>query len=128
MQFRGFTLAQINEAAALAAIGYPQAGLRFDFTSQRGRAINGVLRVKNSRAYGARMSASGRRTCAASWEAHRDFMRALFAANPAGRITSALADYKGAEDFERKFVATYSHQVGSQVCPAAFGDLSTAGG
>lgn len=127
MQFRGFTLAQINEAAAIAAIGYPQAGLRFDFTSQRGRTINGVLRVGNSRAYGARMSASGRRTCSASWEAHRDFMRALFLVNPTGRITSALADYRGAEDFERKFLATYSHQVGSQACPAAFGDLSTAG-
>lgn len=127
MQFRGFTLADINAAAEQAATIYPDAGLYFKFTSQRGRTISGVLRVSNSRAYGARRSASGRRMCAASWEAHRDFMRALFLVNPAGRITSALADYRGAEDFERKFTATYSHQAGSQMQPVAFGDLSTVG-
>jgi len=124
MQFRGFTLAEINGAAEQAATIYPDAGLYFSFTSQRGRTISGVLRVRNSRAQGSRLSASGRRTCSASWEAHRDFMRALFMANPAGRITSAFADYKGAADFEAKFAATYSRQVGSQVCPATFGSLS----
>ena len=121
MNFYGFTSEQL--ASAADALDYP-AGVYFSETGKRGRMIRGVLRVRNSRAEGARLSASGRHTAAASWEAHRDFMSALFKLNPEGRIQSMLADYRGAEDFEQKFPGTHWHQVGSQYRPAAFGDLS----
>lgn len=121
MRFYKFTLAQITDAAD--SLTYP-AGVYFSHTSTRSNVINGTLRVRDSFKEGARMSASGRHMPAASWEAHRDFMRALFAVNPAGRITTALADYRGADDFERKHAATANHNCGSQCQPATMAELS----
>ena len=121
MIFYGFTIEQLNSTAG--GLTYP-AGVFFSETSRRGKSITGVLRVRDSRKEGARMSASGRRTPAASWEAHRDFMQALFACNPDGRIKTMMADYKGIESFNREFGATYYKQVGSHYRPATFGELS----
>lgn len=121
MRFYRFTLQQLTDTAA--SLDYP-AGVYFSHTSTRSNVINGTLRVRDSHAVGARRSASGRRTPAASWEAHRDFMRALFAIDPNGRIVTALADYRGAADFERKYCATAAHNCGSQYRPASMADLS----
>ena len=121
MQFYGFTQSQLADAADRLA--YP-AKVYFSHTSTRGRCINGVLRVRNSKLEGARMSASGRHTPSASWEAHRDFMLNLFAVNPEGRIKSSFADYRGLADFESKFLATASRNVGSVYNPVSFGELS----
>jgi hypothetical protein len=48
-----------------------------------------------------------RRVSAVCWHGHRDFMLAVFAVNPDARIKTALADYRGADDFERKYRATF---------------------
>lgn len=45
---------------------------------------------------------------AVSWEGHRDFMRALFAADPNARLQTALADYHGREEFIRDHPDTRS--------------------
>jgi len=121
MQFYGFTQSQLADAAD--RLTYP-AKVYFSYTSSRGRCITGVLRVRNSKLEGARMSASGRHTPSASWEAHRDFMLNLFAVNPEGRIKSSFADYRGLADFESKFRATAYRNVGSMYCPTSFSDLS----
>lgn len=42
-----------------------------------------------------------RRIAAVCWHGHRAFMRAAFALNPDARIKTVLADYRGADDFER---------------------------
>lgn len=102
--------------------------LRFDTTSSRestkGWRVRGVLRVNNSRAHGARLSHSGRHTPCASWEAHRDFMRVLFDLNPEGRIKTAMADYRGREDFEAKYRATGDKNIGSLVMPVTMPELT----
>lgn len=121
MMFYGFTQTQLADAAD--RLQYP-AKVYFSHTSNRGKAINGVLRVRNSKLEGARLSASGRHTPSASWEAHRDFMLNLFAINPNGRIKSSFADYRGLADFESKFRSTAGRQVGSMVNPVCFSDLS----
>lgn len=87
--------------------------IRADITWARGRRVRFVLRARDSHKRGARMSASGRHTIAVSWEAHRDVMRALFRRDPEARIQSALAVYRGVDDFERTYEATGHKNVGS---------------
>jgi hypothetical protein len=86
--------------------------------------IRAVLRVKNSRALGARLAPSGRHTPAASWEVHRDVMTILFDMNPEGWIHSALAKYNGRGDFRANFPATEYHQVGSTMYPVSIGECT----
>lgn len=57
--------------------------------------------------YQRRSTYSGRKVAAVCWHGHRDFMRALYRLAPDARIKTALADYHGAEDFERQFRSTY---------------------
>ena len=52
------------------------------------------------------LSGNGRRVAAVCWHGHRDFMVALFDECPAMRLKSALADYRGEQDFEDKFEDT----------------------
>lgn len=47
-----------------------------------------------------------RRIAAVCWHGHRDLMRLLFERHPDARLKSALADYRGAEDFDRKYLGT----------------------
>lgn len=47
-----------------------------------------------------------RKVAAVCWHGHRDFMRALFETAPEARLKTALADYRGADDFEAKFLGT----------------------
>lgn len=48
----------------------------------------------------------GRRNPYVTWEGHREFMRIIFRDYPEARIKSAIADYKGREDFEIKHPQT----------------------
>jgi hypothetical protein len=63
---------------------------------------------------------TGRRIAAVCWHGHRDFMRACFALNPDGRIKSAMADYAGADEFERLFEGTGARNIGSMVQPMLY--------
>lgn len=45
------------------------------------------------------VSRQGRRLPYVTWEGHREFMRIVFRMNGEARIKSAIADYKGREDF-----------------------------
>lgn len=82
-----------------------------------------MLRVGDSHKEPARRSASGRRTNAATWEAHKLVMRELFKECPSVTIVSALATYRGKDDFERNHGETYWHNAGSRMRPATFGSL-----
>lgn len=94
-----------------------------DISNSRGPRARFTLRVRNSCEEPARYAASGRHTRAASWEAHRDVIRALFAAG-ATRIETAHADYRSATNFEETYRDTYYHNVGSQMFPAFLGSLA----
>lgn len=56
---------------------------------------------------------NGRRIAAVCWHGHRDFMLELFDRFPDARIKSAMADYRGREDFLYSFEATGSRNIGS---------------
>jgi len=64
----------------------------------------------------------GRRVHAVCWHGHRDFMRAIFRANPDARIKTGIADYRGSDDFEQKFEATGDRNVGSLMYPMRMRD------
>jgi len=86
--------------------------------------IKATLRVRDSHAYGARTSWQGRHGPYASWEAHRDFIRALFKLVPNASVKTGMALYRGNEDFEAKFQETASKNVGSQIQPCTMPELS----
>ena len=88
-----------------------QGNLKHDARFERiGRdgalVIRFTLAVHDSRAKGARRSAAGRHMPKASWQAHRDVMRAIFRSDPEAKLQTALATYDGRADFERSFEAT----------------------
>ncbi len=107
-----------------------QGNLIFNNGPERvnGRSIRFTLRVSDSKRSGAHHSAptpwsDGRRTVSACWHATRDVLEAIFQEFPEARVKSAMADYRGQEDFSRKFPDTYHVNVGSQVAPAKYGSL-----
>lgn len=81
-----------------------------DMTGRRdgGTTARFVLRCNNCREVGAKLAPSGRRTNAATWEAHRIAFVALFNINPNARVITSLAVYDGKADFENKFEATFN--------------------
>ena len=76
-----------------------------------------------------RLSASGwsgtRKVAAVCWHGHRDFMRAVFALDKDARFKTAIADWKGSEDFEARFAETAYNNVGSMMYPAFAKDVCT---
>ena len=82
-----------------------------------GKAISFTLRVNSSKEPGHTITHSGKRWVSACWHCHRDVMIAMFKYNPNIRIKSAIADYKGKEDFKFKFPATAYINVGSMMQP-----------
>jgi len=59
---------------------------------------------------------------AVCWHGHRDFMRALFALAPDAEIRSAMATYKGSDNFEQTFGFTRyagGSRMGVQMIPYA---------
>lgn len=69
----------------------------------------------------------GRRIAAVCWHGHRDFMRALYRRSPDMRLKTALADYRGADGFERAFPDTGRVNVGSAFEPQAAQDACECG-
>ena len=86
-------------------------------------AVRARLGAVDSRKYGARTAASGRHGQFASWEAHRDFFRALFAINPDAVIVTSMAKYTAA-NFEGSYQATASINVASGMRFATLPSLS----
>lgn len=82
------------------------------------------LRVKDSREHGARLSWTGRHIPAASWEAYRDVLSAVFEQFPNARVQTSMATYRGREDFESKYPETAYVNVGSIMQPAYMRELS----
>jgi len=89
----------------------------------KGRAQDFRLRVVSSRGPGHRLSHSRtsrgnqRHLVAACWHVWRDVLYALFDEFPDARCQSAIADYRGARDFETKFPVTGIRNIGSMMYP-----------
>jgi len=86
------------------------------------KRVSCTLKAASSHVYGARVSSSGRRLTAASWQVHRDFMTVIFNDCPNANIYTAFAKYKGIQDFEDKFPDTYYTNCGSYFSPCYIGD------
>lgn len=95
----------------------PIGNLVPSITWARGRRVRFTIETRDAWAYGSRVAHSGRHMRKASWEAHRDVMRALFRLDPDAVIRTALATYRGADDFERQYERTGNKNVGSQARP-----------
>lgn len=109
--------------AALGEANRPYAGnLDFNRFEPKRTHIVFTLRVKDSKAPGHRRGHSGRRMVAACWHAHRDFMRAVFDAEPSAKIVSCMARYDGQEDFELKHGRTATQNIGSVMQPLCMAD------
>jgi hypothetical protein len=67
----------------------------------------------------------GRKVAAVCWHGHRDFMRAVFRRDPNARFKTAIADWKGSEDFEQRFAQTAFNNVGSMMYPMFAKDCCT---
>lgn len=104
-------------------IGYPRLVKRM---KRDGRIrLSFCLRGHTGRGPGCRTSYSGRRTAAASWQAHRDVMKAIFEADPNAHLATSIATYNGKDDFLEKFPDTYWHNVGSQMFPLYIGQAES---
>ncbi len=108
----GLSDAEIREAAAEAGV------VLWDDTygiavARKGKALSVRLAVDRTAPrneegllpFQAR-SRQGRRMPYVTWEGHREFMRIVFRDHPEARIKSAVADYRGREDFWAKHPAT----------------------
>lgn len=115
MKAWGVTEAEIRAAAAEVGLtvyndwrgtGVVKDGralrFRLGLDTARARNANGSLPYQRRSTSRSRP----RRIAAVCWHGHRDFMRALFRLAPEARIKTAIADYRGAGDFERRFRST----------------------
>lgn len=64
-----------------------------------------------------------RRVYAVCWHGFRDFFRACFKYEPEARFRTALAHWKGSEDFEARFEETATVTVGSRMAPRCWADI-----
>jgi len=85
----------------------------------RGTGYRVRLKLATDKRY-QRMSHSGRRVAAVCWHGHRDFFRALYQRAPEARVSTGMADYRSAEDFEASFEATGRRNIGSQMDPVSY--------
>lgn len=73
-----------------------------------GDAQSFVLRPISGSDQWRKLSPSGRRVNAISWEGHYVFLERVFNVWPKGRVKSCLADYQGLADFKAKAPGTYT--------------------
>lgn len=102
----------------------PIGNVYASITWVKGRRVRFTLETRDAWKRGSRTSASGRHMRKASWEAHRDVLRALFAVDPDAVVKTALAVYCGAADFEREFQATAHRNIGSRMEPRTMPDCT----
>jgi len=95
----------------------PIGNLLASITWAKGRRVRFTLETRDAWKKGSRTSSAGRHMCKASWEAHRDVLRALFKLDPQASVKTALAIYCGRDDFEREFPATGRKNIGSMMQP-----------
>jgi hypothetical protein len=117
MKAWGVTIDEVRAAVTVASTKYDGNIVFKREPEKEGKAVRFTLTVWNSRNPGSRMSPSGRRIAACCWHGHRDVMKAVFAINPDARIKTALADYRGLDDFDAKYEDTGRTNIGSQMEP-----------
>lgn len=133
MEIKGVTREQLSDAIVHASPDPTCGNLvyrRCDPLNQAGTRWRVTITVQDSRGrYGRRSAIPGyaggksRRVAAACWHGHRDFFRALFDLVPSAVVRSSFAVYRGRDEFEVEFPATYHRNAGSMAYPQAYGSL-----
>ena len=118
MQFRNCTVGDIESAIARAN---REGG--YELYWDGGMSLRGRILPASGRVKGARRSHSGRRIKATCWHGFRDVFIAFFEACPDGRVTTAMADYRGRASFYAQYEATGDREVGSMMEPRTYSDL-----
>ena len=132
MKAWGVTEQDIRDAAAETGVrlhGWPNGYVEQDGRALRFRLAVDVSQPRNSEGMlpYQRISTATfrdgkpRRISAVCWHGHREFLRALFRRNQEARVKTALADYRGADNFEQTFRSTYGqgndyHLAYGQAC------------
>lgn len=103
--------------------------IKYCETWAKGRRVSFTIKTHDSFAKGSRTSWSGRHGRWASWEAHRDVMRALLTVWPDASIRCGLGregsiHYAGLASFEDQYEATGQRNIGSQMQPCTMPELS----
>lgn len=109
---RGVSAADVEIAVTRASRLFFDGNVILNRSEVRGTRVRFTLRVRDSRGPGAHASAR-RRTVSACWHAHREVIAALLQAMPEGRVTTAVADYRGLSDFLETFPETAYDNIGS---------------
>lgn len=126
MEIRHLTATQVQEALDTANESF-SGNLKFGYTPEQTGVkvikVRCTLRVKDSGGDGARMSASGRRTVAATYDAHYAFMEAIMMINPEARISTAMEDYRGIGEFYAKAPSVAGITVQHCGVRTSFGEL-----
>jgi len=71
------------------------------------------------------MFREGRRVHAVCWHGFRDYFRAVYRLEPQAVFHTAIATWRGRDDFERRFEATGDVNIGSQMAPVRARDACT---
>jgi hypothetical protein len=136
MLVRGLTQEQLEEAVNQANEKYDGNIRLYELRpeNKRGDAFGFQVKVNDSHKAGSRVSperydpwqgeliSKPRRIASACWHMHRDLYREIFKINPEARIRTALAYYKGSEDFEWSFYSTGDTNIGTAYAPVAIAD------
>jgi hypothetical protein len=121
MKIKNVTAAQMDRAMAKVNRTYAD-NIQFKRFEPIKNGFNFTLRVMSSKGLGHRLSMSGRHLTAACQHVHRDFMRAIFDLAPFANLVSCQAAYHGQADFEAKYLATASINIGSMVQPMSMAE------
>lgn len=74
------------------------------------------------RGHGTNAAGLAPRISAVCWHGYRDWMLALFGADPAARLKTAQADYRGRDGFLKKYPPTGRTNIGSTFEPLLYED------
>lgn len=102
----------------------PIGNLYASVTWARDRRVRFTIETRDAYRHGSRRAASGRHMRKASWEAHRDVMRAILTLDPQAVIRTGFATYRGLDDFEAKYRETGDRNVGSRMEPVTIRECS----
>ena len=122
MIITGITTTDFEDIVRNVSSGYSDNVIVNNLEQLSKNRITATIRVKDSKGPGAHRGPSGRRTIGCCWHVHYDIMDDIFGLNEDARIQTAMATYRGVNDFTNKADEVGEINVGSRVNPISFID------
>lgn len=128
MQLYSSTITREQLDQLADALGLQLYNADDDFSGARRRRIKLTIRpLHGPRGESMRATRHGRRLWAVSWDGHYAFMRAALALDGAAEFKTALAHWRGLEDFEDRAPMSGNLNVGSHFEPEDMRDACVIG-